>query len=317
MMSPDVFVNFSDCDADISLSASLLAFLARHYGLDDLMRLANMQYTGGPSHNNSALSWSLRDLVWRPDPAFNQRAIPTKHDWYPDMQWMIARYDPQDPDAFVLAAKGGHNNEMHNQNDVGNIIVHFNRTSVIADIGRGRYTRQYFTDSLRYDFLVNSSLGHSLPVPNGCTQLPGEEYAAHLLDHQADDTRDRLSLELKDAYPPEVDLESLKRTVTLHREALHGWIELVDDVTFGSPGTFESVLTTFGNVDVGPDSVRIKDGEAVLNVQYDPAVVEARVEIVEDVDLATGARDVTRVIFALPSPEKSASIRLVIVSAVA
>jgi hypothetical protein len=312
MLSPDVFVNFSDCDADITLSVPLLVLLAQHYRLDDLMRLANMQYVGAPARNNSALSWKLRDLVWRPDPALDQRAIPAKHDWYPEMQWMIARYDPTDPDALVLAAKGGHNDEMHNQNDVGNIIVHFNRTSVIADIGRGRYTRQYFSDS-RYEFFVNSSLGHSLPVPNGFAQLPGEKYAAHLLDHQADDTRDLLSLELRDAYPPEANLESLKRTVTLHREGPHGWIELVDEVTFASnEATFESVLTTFGSVEIGPDAVRIEDSGTVLTVQYDPAVAVARTEVVKDVDLATGPHDVTRVIFALSSRAKSAVIRLIL-----
>ncbi len=313
MLSPDTFVNFSDCDADITLSVSLLAFLAQHYGLDDLMRLANMQDTGNSRRSNSALSWKLRDLVWLPNKALDQRTLPAKHDWYPEMQWMIARYDPTDPDALVLAAKGGHNDEMHNQNDVGNIIVHFKRTSVIADIGRGRYTRQYFSDT-RYEFFVNTSVGHSLPVPNGYTQLPGEDYAARVVDHQADDTHDLLALELKDAYPPEAELESLIRTVTLHREAPHGWIELVDEVTFTSDtGTFESVLTTFGSVDIGPDSVRIEDSGAVLAVQYDPAVVVARAEVVKDVDLATGARDVIRVIFALPSPAKSMFVRLVLV----
>jgi hypothetical protein len=60
MLSPDKFVNFSDCDADITLSVPLLALLAQHYELDDLMRLANMQQTDTPRRNNSALSWKLR-----------------------------------------------------------------------------------------------------------------------------------------------------------------------------------------------------------------------------------------------------------------
>ncbi len=311
MLSPNKFVNFSDCDAEIRLPVPLLVFLAQHYGMDDLMRLANMQNTGAGSYNNSALSWKLRDLIWRPDPAWDQHVVPAKHDWYPEMQWMIARYDPTDPDAVVLAAKGGHNDEMHNQNDVGNIIVHLNRTSVIADIGRGRYTRQYFLNASRYGFLVNSSLGHSLPVPNGYAQPPGEHYAARLLDHQANERLDWLALELKDAYPPEANLESLKRTVILHRDAPHGWIELVDEVTFvDGEGTFESALTTFGSAAIGPDTVRIEDSGAVLNVHYDPAVVMAQIEIVNDVDLATGPRDVTRIIFALPAPAQTASVRL-------
>ena len=313
MLSPGQFTNFSDCDADITLSVPLLTILAQHYRLDDLMRLANMQ-TSTSRHSNSALSWKLREMVWRPDPALNERAIPARHDWYPEMQWMIARFDPTDPDALVLAVKGGHNDEMHNQNDVGNLIVHANRVSLIADIGRGRYTRQYFSEQ-RYEFFVNTSLGHSLPVPNDCAQLPGEAYAAQVLDHHADATRDTLSLALQDAYPPEAGLESLRRTVTLHRtpqdDTPRGWVELVDEVVFATgPGSFETVLTTFGTATITPDAVHITQDGAALRVQYDPAVVIARAEVVENVDLATGPRDVTRIVFALPDPVQTARVIL-------
>ena len=272
ILSPGRFVNFSDCDASIPLAVPLLVRLARHYGLDDLMRLAN-QYVGKPQRSNSALSWKLRALVWRPDPALNQTPVPARQDWYPEMQWMIARIDPTDPGTLVVAAKGGHNDEMHNQNDVGNLIVHFNGISVIADIGRGRYTRQYFSDDQRYEFLVNSSRGHSLPVPNGCVQLPGEAYAARVLDHQSDDSGDRLVLELAGAYPPEAKLAALRRTIALHRDTPRGWVELIDDVSFEGVGSFESVLTTFGTVTIEPDAVRIEDEGAALIVTYDPAVV--------------------------------------------
>ncbi len=59
----------------------------------------------------------------------------SRHDWFSGMMWMVARVDPGDPDALVLAAKGGNNQEMHNQNDVGNFIVHINGESIIPDIG--------------------------------------------------------------------------------------------------------------------------------------------------------------------------------------
>ncbi|NLF79209.1 MAG: hypothetical protein GX573_26235 [Chloroflexi bacterium] len=310
LLSPNRFANFSDCEPEITLPVPLLAFLARHYQLDDLMRLANMHRAVTPHRNHSPLLWKLRELFWRPDPAFGDQAIPARHDWYPEMQWMIARYDPADPDALVVAVKGGHNDEMHNQNDVGNLIVHYRQTSPVADIGRGRYTRQYFSAG-RYEVFVNTSLAHSVPVVNGCAQPPGEQYAARLLDHHADDRADRLTLDLKNAYPPEADLAGLTRTVTLHRDAPRGWVELVDEVAFASgQGRFESVLTTFGGATVGPDAVRIQDGDTALDVQYDPAVVAARAEVVPDVDLATGPRAVTRVIFALRTPAQAAQVRL-------
>ena len=39
-------------------------------------------------------------------------------------------------------------------------------------------------------------------------------------------------------------------------------------------------------------------------------MVAARVEVVKDVDLATGPQDVTRVIFALAAPAQAAQVRL-------
>jgi hypothetical protein len=80
---------------------------------------------------------------------------------------------------------------------------------VISDIGRGRYTKAYFGPD-RYEHIANSSRGHS--VPNGQEQLPGAEHGARLLQHSASDHADLVAFELRDAYPPEADLDSLRRT---------------------------------------------------------------------------------------------------------
>lgn len=233
VLSHNLFVNFSDCDLHVSLRAPLLAFLSQRLDLPELMALARLQ----PEHEtirttHDILPWGLRDIFWAFDDD-DAPFVPTKHDWYEEMMWMIARHDPHNPNALVLAAKGGHNQEMHNQNDVGNFIVHLNGESVIADLGRGRYTKAYFSEN-RYDHFVCQSLGHSVPIPNGQQQGAGEEFRAELLAHHADDTRDSMSIELKNAYPAEADLQSLKRTVSLHRDTADGWVELVDEVQFAS-----------------------------------------------------------------------------------
>ena len=238
---------------------------------------------------------------------------------------MVARFDPTDPDALVLAAKGGHNGEMHNQNDVGNFIIHVRGEPVIADLGSGRYTRMYFSET-RYEHFVCQSLGHSCPLPNGQMQGPlsraahgqiptpaqqGVNFYATLLDHYADDTEDRLKIEMKHVYPAEADLDSLVRTVALHREEPRGWVEVVDEVRFASgPGTLESALTTFGEVELGDSAVLIKGEQGRLHVAYDEDMVRPRVDVVEEVDLATGPRDVRRVVFALLEPQQHAIIRL-------
>jgi hypothetical protein len=202
---------------------------------------------------------------------------------------------------------------MHNQNDVGNFIVHVNGESVIADVGRGRYTRFYFGPE-RYDHFVNSSLGHSVPVPNGQLQQAGPSFGATLLAHEANDSLDRLALEMKDAYPPEADLASLRRTVTLRREAPRGWVELVDEVRFATGAHhFETALTTFGKVDIGESAVLLRGERGALHIAFNANMVAVRLEVIENVDLAEGPRNVQRVVFALAEPAPEGVIRLNII----
>lgn len=309
ILSPGLTVNFSDSDSRRGFIAAQLAYLSRRLDLPDLMRLAREQ-TG--TRREQAPVWGLRSLFWRPAPEPAGQFAPARHDWFSGMMWMIARRDPGDPDGLVLAAKGGHNGEMHNQNDVGNIIVHVNGESVVADIGRGRYTRAYFGPE-RYEHLVNSSLGHSVPVANGQEQLAGTEHGAELVEHRADEAADVLAVELKGAYPAAADLASLRRQVTLHREPAPGWVEVVDTVAFATqPGTCESVLTTFGAVELGPDAVVVRGERGAARIRFDPDVVTPRLDVAEAVDLAEGTADVRRVLFAFPEPVHGGTIRLAI-----
>ena len=55
-------------------------------------------------------------------------------------------------------------------------------------------------------------------MPNGQEQLPGGEHGARLLEHEATAHADLASFELRNAYPPEADLDSLQRTVVLRRD---------------------------------------------------------------------------------------------------
>jgi hypothetical protein len=187
--------------------------------------------------------------------------------------------------------------------------VHTSSESVIADIGRGRYRRAYFGPE-RYEHLANSSQGHSVPVPNGQVQAPGGEHGARLLDHRADDSAALATFELRDAYPPEADLESLTRTVILHRGP-PARVELRDEVRFATgPGSFESALITFGVVEVCPSSVRLRGERGTLRVFFDPDVVRARVEVFEEVDLAEGPADIRRAVFAFTDPAQKGSVIL-------
>ena len=308
-LSPGLYVNFSDCDRHVGLIPAHLSYLSRRLDLPDLGRLVSEQPGGGERERE--LTWALRDLFWCPE-RVEGPFFPDRHDWFGGMMWMVSRQDPEDPGALVLATKGGHNGEMHNQNDVGNVIVHTDAESVISDIGRGRYTKAYFGPE-RYEYIANSSRGHSVPVPNGQEQRSGGQHGARLLEHRTDHYSDLAEFELRDAYPPEADLDSLKRTVILRRGESGARVELTDEVRFATgPGTFESVLTTFGEAEASPDSVLLLGVRGALRAFFDPEVVVPRIETIEDVDLAEGPADVRRVIFALSEPAREGSVRLLI-----
>lgn len=312
-----VYVNFSDCEPDVSLEPALLHYLGNRLDLPDLHGLALAQ-RDIPSHREY-FDWGLRSLFWLPETksvetTASDTYTPAQHDWFGGMEWMLARFDPSDADAPVLAAKGGHNDEMHNQNDVGSFIVHVHGESLVADPGSGRYTKAYFGPE-RYDFFVNSSLGHSVPVPNGQLQAEGREFRAVLLDHAANDAQDTLHLELKDAYPAAARLRWLRRRITLHRatepHAPGGWVELEDRVGFdGAPGAFETALITFNDVDVGANGVIVRGIRGALRVGFDPETVDVRVDLHADVDFSHGPVDVQRIVFALKEPAVEATVRL-------
>lgn len=305
------YVNFSDALREGGQTAAHLAYLSRRLDIPDLMRLARA--SDASDVGRQELPWALRRLFWTVADEPAGEFVPARHDWFRGMAWMIARQDPADPDALVLAAKGGHNAENHNQNDVGSLLVDLGGEPLVAELGRPRFTSATFGAG-RYEILANSSLGHSVPIPNGRAQPAGEAYHAEVVEHAALPEEDRLVLELRDAYPPEADLASLCRTVALHRDSPRGWVEILDRARFaGGPGRLETQLVTFADVHVTPGAVLLSGETARLRVEYPEGIA---VEVLEDrgVELSAGPMDVRRVRFAAPEGVEAA-IRLRLVPA--
>jgi hypothetical protein len=307
MLNQGAYANFSDCDPTVVYPRSLLVYLSKRLEEPALMQLARMQPQGGRA---AEMHWALRNMVWPVEEEPAGPFVPAERDWFGGMMWMFARYNPADPDALVVAAKGGHNGEMHNQNDVGSFIVRVNDESVLAELGRGRYTKAYFSPQ-RYENYVNSSIGHPVPLPNGQVQLPGEAYGATLVERRADDRVDSMTIEMRGAYPDAADLSSLRRTVALHREAPAGWVEVVDAVEFASrPGTLDSALFSFGTVEVGEDAVTVRGARGAVRITFDTAQVCASTEHVRDLDLSVGPSEAERIVFSLRVPAQRGEIRL-------
>ena len=160
---------------------------------------------------------SLVSLFGQDDLQSEKGAQPHLRDvWFPELQVFAARDQGGSAQGLYVAAKGGHNNESHNHNDVGNFIVFHDGLPVLIDAGVGAYTAQTFS-SRRYEIWTMQSAYHNLPTINGVMQKDGRKFAARDLAYQNTEAAAQFSLDIAGAYPPEAGLEAWKRTVRLNR----------------------------------------------------------------------------------------------------
>jgi len=214
------FVNFADAAALVSPSSSLVFQYGRRIGDKKMMALG----AEGAKEQN-LFARGTGDSIGRQLPAlFALEALaavapaqPLPRDaWFSEIQVMAARDREGSADGLYVAAKGGHNAESHNHNDIGHFIAYVGGKPVIVDAGVEDYTAKTFS-SQRYEIWTMQSAYHSLPTVGGVMQEPGKAYAARDVEYEADDDRAQLRLDIADAYPAEAGLKSWKRAIKLNR----------------------------------------------------------------------------------------------------
>ena len=151
--------------------------------------------------------------------------------WLDQIEVLTARDAAGSADGFYVAAKGGHNAESHNHNDVGNVIVYVDGKPLIIDAGVGTYTRKTFS-AQRYEIWTMQSAYHTLPTIDGVMQLPGRMFAARDAAYTMDDAMAQLALDIAGAYPDAAHLKSWRRTVTLYRGQ---GVDIMDAYTLEAP----------------------------------------------------------------------------------
>lgn len=308
-LTPGHFVSFSDCPPNVQLIRGHLAYLGKRFQIDELLALAQLTPTPttprkpdwsnvrGLAADRIGLDWLLRDIFWTPEPTDIPddlgRLLPNR-DLLGDIQWFVARTTKAGHGNLAVAVKGGHNNEMHNQNDVGAFIVHVDGESLIPDIGAGRSSSQYFGEQ-RYEHFAASSLGHSVPVVNGFAQGTGAQYSADIVRNATSEGSDSFALDLSRAYPEGAHLVSLVREVELDRAS--GNVKLRDRFRLKEPGSFRSNIVTFCSARNENGAVALIGSKSSMLISYDHSSVQAKIENIKDVDLFNGPRDVTLISF--------------------
>ncbi len=180
-------------------------------------------------HDDAAYRWAhaIRNLVWD-EPASRSGLTTDSQTYLPDAQWLIIKGRAAGRQ-LGFAAKGGHNDEPHNHNDLGSFLLQVDGENLLTDLGSGLYTRQYF-GAERYQYLVNGSQGHSVPIIEGGYQPAGREFAAASPFVRWGETIDRFQLELGGAYRS-ANLTSLIRSFELVKAPPYR-LQLTDNYQF-------------------------------------------------------------------------------------
>jgi hypothetical protein len=233
---PGLYPAFADNAANVR-PAAWVAPLARR-----LLGGGTAPYAAG------ALGWTdvARDQLyigalraWTPSTGTVPSTSPTElRHWFADSQVLVARAASD----FAAAIKGGHNDELHNHNDLGSFVVALGRSTPLVDPGSEVYTARTFS-AQRYESNVLNSFGHGVPLVAGQLQREGRQYEARVLATEFTLDADRLVLDLRRAYPVAA-LRRLERTFTCRRGAAPGYV-VRDEFEFDSAQAFGVALITF------------------------------------------------------------------------
>ncbi|WP_135556150.1 heparinase II/III family protein [Paenibacillus cymbidii] len=249
-------VNFSDSPSVVDLSVGLFARLRDRCGGVSLPEaeagFGDAQLRCWAAFSRSVL-WALTGETAEP------AAEPQEDFHFRGNQWVVSKRR-LGGGPVVFAAKGGHNEEPHNHNDLGHFVLHTQGGSVLKDIGMGEYTRQYFQTGIRYGLWTAGSHGHSVPVVDGVRQSYGSAFRTETLAYEAGPDGGLFRLDLTRAYECE-HLQSLHRTFEWAWAEEELTLTVTDEAAFArAPESFEEafiadaepVCETPGTVRIGP-----------------------------------------------------------------
>lgn len=188
LMSDNKVVSFSDGGSGFTFSPGLMSYLKSVYG-DEFIRpdLSLAHMLGNV--------YSIKELLWF-DCDYETDKTENSTYYFDGAEWYINKKEK-----FSFAAKGGHNDEPHNHNDIGSFMICTSGNDIpLADFGCGVYVKDTFDDRVRYTLINNGSHGHSVPVINGKYQCFGKEYSARNIEMKGD----FFALDIEGAYENDI-----------------------------------------------------------------------------------------------------------------
>ncbi len=276
----EYFVNFADASAKLKSRPGTIYRYGKRIN-DSIMSgfgafLAKNQHFGETAFKGK-IELALDDL-FNMDEIKNAKATePLLSDFYlPNTQIMAARDQEASRDGLYFAAKGGHNAESHNHNDVGTFILYYNGTPALIDVGVDTYTAKTFSKE-RYSIWTMQSGYHNLPTINGVDQKDGLDYKAKNSSYTAEKDKVSYSLDISSAYPKEAKVENWQRSYTLLRGEK---FEISDSYTL-SENVGDTQLNFMASLEpkiIKPGILRLGQRKGGLSMQYDPEILAPTIE---------------------------------------
>lgn len=215
------FTNFADSKPYLDTDFSLLNRYGSAVKSPEILDLANTMYKELGESSPGGLG-VLRSLPY----LFTVEAFRKKEKESLDIQLthvfdgiqvMTTRQDQNKEEGFYVAIKGGHNDESHNHNDLGNFILYHDGSPCVVDVGAGTYVKDTFGPN-RYSIWNMQGQYHNIPVIGGNQQMYGKDYEARDFKVCQTGSASKCSMNLKEAYPSETPLLSYTREMALHRD---------------------------------------------------------------------------------------------------
>lgn len=276
-LAAERFVSFSDAAERSQLTSGLVSRLVRRFELDAPELLSVSSF-----HSDHCYRWPhvTRNLFWS-DESLLGKPTPEGSYYFEELEWLVDRR--RAGTSFVgFAAKGGHNDEPHNHNDLGSFIVFAGGESLLCDLGAGVYTRDYF-GAKRYTYLHNASEGHSVALIDGNPQLPGHERRARVLEYSTDRADVRFSLDLTEAYGLEKLRLYERRFAWANDEKEQAAVLRLDDrFEFSkAPGALEEIFISRHEPNIGEGRVAWRGQAGVVTLEYDADAWLAGVDVLD------------------------------------
>lgn len=239
-VSGPYYINFADCSPKAGFAGVREFLFGKRTSHVPLMNLAAAHY----KLQSMPLLTDEINLFYRVQSIFTHSEILAyeqmpcpKTDLYYDSVGLFIAHDTR----YVLAVKAGDNDDSHNHNDTGSVILYKNGRPFLIDVGVESYTQKTFSPQ-RYDIWTMQSDYHNLPTINGMMQQAGSSFKATNVKTSFSDQESSISMELITAYPESCQIASYQREVILEKEKE---IRIKDCFTSSKPAQIVLNLMTY------------------------------------------------------------------------